>query len=292
MMNIRKAGGHIMPKTLFIHIFWSLIIISILYGLKRLFLSILYKNMSDRKRYYRSKKITNAFFFFLILFLLGIIWFSQGGGIVTFVGLLSAGLALALKDLIMNIAGWLYILVRQPFKVGDRIEIEGIAGDVMDQNIFKFNMMEIGSWVDAEQSTGRVIHIPNYKIFTEPLANYSLGFEYIWNEIPVVITFESDWKKAKQILKEIIEHHSDDFSESMQQRIKEMSRHYMIYYNNLSPIVYTDVLEQGVRLTIRFMCLPKNRRGTKERVWESILERFGIETDISLAYPTYRITQK
>lgn len=270
------------------HLLWSAIVIGIIYTLKTVFLNILHRHVADRSKYYRAKRVTNAIVFFLLLVLLTLLWFNEGSSVVTFVGLLSAGLALALKDLIMNIAGWLYILIRQPFAVGDRIEIDGTKGDVIDQNLFKFNVMEIGNWVDAEQSTGRVIHIPNYKIFTDPLANYSLGFEYIWNEIPVVITFESDWKKAKTILEDIINAHADDFSERMQKQIREMSKQYMIFYNNLSPIVYTDVLENGVRLTIRFVCRPRQRRGTAERVWEAILEQFAKEPDIALAYPTYR----
>ena len=81
------------------------------------------------------------------------------------------------------------------------------AGDVIDIRLFQFSINEIGNWVDADQSTGRIIHIPNGIVFTEPQANYTAGFQYIWNEIPVLVTFESDWKKAKQILTDIVNHH-------------------------------------------------------------------------------------
>ena len=103
--------------------------------------------------------------------------------------------------------GWCFILIRQPFKVGDRIQIGKVAGDVIDIRFFNFQLNEIGNWVDADQSTGRIIHIPNGIVFTEPQANYTAGFQYIWNEIPVLVTFESDWKKAKQLLTDIVNHH-------------------------------------------------------------------------------------
>ena len=92
---------------------------------------------------------------------------------------------------------------KRPFEVGDRIQIGDQKGDVIDQRIFMFTVLEIGNWVDADQSTGRVIHIPNGKIFLETLASYTKGFEYIWNEIPVQVTFESDWRKAKNILESL-----------------------------------------------------------------------------------------
>ncbi|NIP82375.1 MAG: mechanosensitive ion channel, partial [Gemmatimonadetes bacterium] len=89
--------------------------------------------------------------------------------------------------------------------VGDRIQIGAHAGDVIDQRIFQFIVLEIGNWVDADQSTGRIIHIPNGLVFREPLANYTRGMQYIWNEIRVLVTFESNWKRAKQILDEIVQ---------------------------------------------------------------------------------------
>src|SRR5207247_865051 len=93
-----------------------------------------------------------------------------------------------------------FILWRRPFEVGDRVQIGPHAGDVIDLGLFQFTLNEIGAWVNADQSTGRIIHVPNGKVFTDPVANYNKGFRYIWNEVPVVVTFESDWRKAKQIL--------------------------------------------------------------------------------------------
>ena len=92
---------------------------------------------------------------------------------------------------------------RKPFKVGDRIEIDQITGDVIDIRIFQFSVVEVGNWIDADQSTGRIVQVPNSKVLREALANYQIGFEYIWHEIPVLITFESDWKKAKGLLQKI-----------------------------------------------------------------------------------------
>ncbi len=103
-----------------------------------------------------------------------------------------------------NVTGWIFILSRSPFEVGDRVQIGEHSGDVVDVNFFKFTLMEISQWGQGEQSSGRIIHIPNGKVFTEILANYSKGFKYIWNEVDVLVTFESNWKEAKKNIRENI----------------------------------------------------------------------------------------
>jgi small-conductance mechanosensitive channel len=158
-----------------------------------------------------------------VAFALGVLvivplWFEGVKSASTFLGLLSAGLAIALRDPVVNLAGWAFILWRRPFEVGDRIQIGTHAGDVIDQRIFQFTLMEIGNWVGADQSTGRVVHIPNGKVFTEMLANYSKGFQYIWDEIPVLITFESNWEKAKGILEGIHDILLKAYSRSLHER--------------------------------------------------------------------------
>lgn len=277
-----------LTSAYWIKIGWTALVIALIYILKYILLNHLHKKIPDTVKFYKVKRSINLVVLLVAVLVLGAYWLSGGANIVTYLGLLSAGLALALREIILNIAAWIYIIVRQPFAVGDRIEIDHIKGDVIDQNILKFNVMEVGNWVDAEQSTGRLMHIPNYKIFTDSIANYSLGFEYIWEEIKVVITFESDWQKAKKILEQIVEDSAEDVSEIVQEKIKEMSRKYMIFYNNLTPIVYTDVREHGVRLTMRFVCMPRKRRNMNQKIWEAILQAFNQEPDIEFAYPTYR----
>jgi small-conductance mechanosensitive channel len=148
--------------------------------------------------------------------------------------------------------------------------------------------MEIGNWVDAEQSTGRIIHAPNSMIFTDVLANYSQGFQFIWHEIPVLITFESNWQKAKKILLKIANKHGSQLSTAAEKRIKEASKKYMVFYTTLTPTVYTTVKDCGVLLTIRYMIEPRKRRGSEEGIWEDILKNFAKSDDIDFAYPTQR----
>jgi small-conductance mechanosensitive channel len=253
-----------------------------------LIVKIVWRRTDDVHVRYRSRKVSESVAVILGLLLIGRVWFREFQSLVTIVGLLSAGLAIALKDLVVNLAGWIFILIRRPFELGDRIQIGNHAGDVIDLRIFQFTLLEIGNWVDADQSTGRVIHVPNGKVFTEAVANYGKGFQYIWNEVPVLITFESNWEKAKEILLRIAKEHAEHLSEAAQKRVKESARKFLIFYTKLTPTVYTSVRESGVLLTIRYLCEPRRRRVGEQAIWEDILREFGKCDDIDFAYPTRR----
>ena len=177
---------------------------------------------------------------------------------------------------------------RHPFAVGHRIQIGDQAGDVVDIRYFQFSILEIGNWVDADQSTGRVIHVPNKKVFTEPLANYTEGLPYIWNELAVDVTFESDWARAKELLQEIAGKQTLQNGTDARKQLKNVADRYYISYEKLTPIVYTRVIDIGVRLTIRYLTLPRTRRGTEDAIWEDVLRAFAAEPKIDFAYPTYR----
>lgn len=270
-------------------IFYSLIAIIILLLLRYFALKVIFKRFQDAKhRYLWKNSIKNTYYILLILVILNI-WIDRIDSLGTFLGLVSAGLAIALQVPIVNLAGWLFIMIRKPFEVGDRIEIDGNSGDVIDIRFFQFTINEIGNWVDSDQSTGRIIHIPNGKVFSQSQANYNQGFSHVWNEVAVLVTFESDWKKAKIILNEIVNKHAEELTFSAKRKLVEASKRFMIFYSNLTPIVYTSVKSNGVQLTIRYISLPKRRRITEHIIWEEILERFGREKDIHLAYPTQRI---
>ncbi len=269
-------------------IFATLLTIIILWLLRKIVLYFIFHRSKDIKIQYRWRKTSSYIAFTIGFLLVGRIWFEGFQAVATFFGLLSAGLAIALKDPLVNLAGWAFILWRKPFEVGDRIQIGETSGDVIDIRIFQFSLMEIGNWVDADQSTGRIVHIPNEKVFTEVQANYSKGFEHIWNEIPVLVTFESNWKKAKEILGNIVNKNAEQLSTGAEEKIKAASKKFMIFYTKLTPIVYTSVRDSGVLLTLRYLCNPKKRRASEQAMWENILSEFSKCSDIDFAYPTQR----
>ena len=266
----------------------SVLIVAALWLVHRFLRASVTERIQNLERRYQWQKALGYTFTTLGVLIVSLVWIEGVQYAATYLGLLSAGLAIALKDPITNIVAWAFILWRKPFEVGDRIEIGQYAGDVVDQRIFQFSMMEIGNWVESDQSTGRILHIPNGMIFTSGVANYTHGPDYIWNEIPVLITFESDWEKAKRLLQEIADAHDVSQNEETIKEFKAATRKFLLKYNKLTPIVYTSVLDSGVLLTIRYLCKPRQRRGTTESIWEATLRAFSKQADIDLAYPTTR----
>ena len=269
-------------------LFFTLIAFLGLFVLKVLIARIICRSVEDDKRRYHIRRTATYVHTFFVVIVIGSIWFQGIASISTFLGLASAGLAVAMHDTIANMAGFFFIEARKPFRVGDRIQLENFRGDVIDIRLFQFSIVEVGNWVDADQSTGRIVHVPNSMVLRSPLSNYHIGFEYIWNEIPVLVTFESDWKRAKELLHKIVRDNAEHLSQDAQVQIRQAARKYLIVAGKLTPTVYTTVKESGVLLTIRYLVDPRQRRGSEQKIWEDILDAFSGVPNIDLAYPTTR----
>jgi len=250
---------------------------------------IVSRNINDTAAQYKWRKNLGYFFSILGILIIGSVWSEAFKSLSTFLGLLTAGIAIALRDPVSDIAGWIFILWRKPFDIGDRIQVGEVKGDVIDQRIFKFTVLEIGNWVHADQSTGRVIHLSNHSVFNQHIANYTSDFSFIWNELPVLVTFESNWRKAKTLLQEIADNHLEDYVTEAEQQVRNASKSYLIHFRYLTPIVYTDIKDSGINLTIRHLSNPRARRSTAQLIWEDVLDAFNREDDIDFAYPTMRI---
>lgn len=255
----------------------------------RLVRRVLARTVDDLTSRFSMGRIAGYVVGLIAIMLVARLWIQGIAGLATYFGLLSAGVAIALQDLITNLAGWLFILVRRPFRIGDRVEIGGHAGDVVDIRPFRFLMLEIGAkWVHAEQSTGRILHVPNGWVFKHSVANYAEAFGYIWNEIRVVVTFESDWRKAKKALEEIVGENAEHIEPEVRRQIALAAESLHIQFTKVTPVVWTDALDQGVALTLRYLCKPRERRASTSAMWEKILDAFAGMPDVDLAYPTTR----
>ncbi|MBN3038422.1 MAG: mechanosensitive ion channel family protein [Candidatus Omnitrophica bacterium] len=256
-----------------------------------LIVKIINRQTWDLRRRHTARKIT-LYSSGLLIIVFGIIfWLESIKSVAVVISIMGAGLVVALQDVIMCFAGWVLIMLKHPFTVGDRIEIGTIKGDVIDVRMFQTALLEVGNWVDADQSTGRVVHIPNSSVFKEKVYNYTEGFRCIWNEIKIVVTFESNWKKAQEIILRHANPEMDKMTEKVQYSIRRMAEQYMIHYEKLTPIVYVKIADNGVALTLRYLTEVKERRTTEDRISKNVLDDFAAERDINFAYPTYRLVR-
>ncbi|MGB7860830.1 MAG: mechanosensitive ion channel domain-containing protein [Acidimicrobiia bacterium] len=286
MTQIAESIG--IDPSVFENLIFTLGAVALLLLGRALFLRVVKANVENADAEYRARKVVNYTATTVFLIAIAFIWLDAFSNLPTFLGLVSAGVAIALSDVLKNMAGWAFILTRRPFEVGDRIEVTDLRGDVIDVRLFRFSLMEVGGWVDAEQSTGRLVHVPNGLVFNHPVANYTEGFPFIWEEIPVLITFESDYKLAKSVIVDILEAVAPDTHGAAGTRIRETAGKYSIRIGTLTPTVYVSVRDSGVLLTARYLVETRKRRGSEDRVWQAILDAFKEQDSIELAYPTIR----
>ena len=266
------------------------LLVGALFVLRWLVLRTVRARVDQGPAQFRTKKWVGYVVTVIGVFGLIRIWFGGTGGLTTYLGILSAGIAIALASVLENLAGWVFLVTRRPFRVGDRIEIEGMAGDVVDIRAFRFSMLEIRNWVDADQSTGRLVHVPNGRVFSKALANYTEGFPYIWDEIAVTVTFESDWRTAERIVVAALAEHAPDTEDpAVVAAIREAGHQYLIRYRHLTPTTYLKVEASGVTIAGRYLVGVRSRRSVADALWRAMLEKFSAEPSVDFAYPTQRI---
>ncbi|MFC1632183.1 mechanosensitive ion channel family protein [Candidatus Omnitrophota bacterium] len=262
-----------------------------IYLLGLLIIQFINRQIKDLRKRHTARK-TTLYSTVLVILIFGLVFWLEGVKSVTVViSIVGAGLVVALQEVILCFAGWLLIIFKRPFTVGDRVELGAVKGDVIDVRMFQTALLEVGNWVEAEQSTGRVVHVPNSAVYKEKVFNYTKGFNFVWNEVKITVSFESNWQKAKEILVKHANPEIDKLQPQVAASINRMAHEYMIYYDKLTPIVYVNIAEYGIELILRYLTGVRERRSTQDRISQSILEEFSQQRDVQFAYPTYRIVK-
>ena len=150
----------ILSATLISKVFGSVVLILLLVTLKNVINRIIKKQVKSNRAIYKWQRVNTNIIYGVAVLFLAIIWLTGIKSLTTFIGIITAALAFALKDIVTDLAGYLFVLAKQPFTIGDRIEIKGIKGDVLQFDWFQITLLEVGNWVDSEQSTGRIIYLP------------------------------------------------------------------------------------------------------------------------------------
>lgn len=210
---------------------------------------------------------------FITLF---IVWEPYLENIITIISFISAGVTIAIREIIVNVFAGIFIKTRKPFKLEDRISIDGLIGDVVVINTLSFKILEVRERENGEQSSGLIINVPNSFIFSKTLKNYNTAFKYIWEELTVKIPLDADVEKNKKEILEIVENNEivASIPKKMNRAIHNASMEYRIYYNHLEPIIYTKVVDSHIELTARFLVHPKKSRIVEDDIWTKILQKY------------------
>lgn len=273
-----------------IRVIFSVIILLIIYIIKEIVVRRINKNIENITLRHGYRKLSLYVFTTIIILIIGFVWIKKINFGVVF-SIIGAGLVISLSDLILSFFGWLFVIVRKPFEIGERVQIGSVKGDVVDIRVFYVTLLEIEGWIKEEQSTGRIVHIPNNFIFRNPIYNYTKGFDFIWDEIKITITFESNYKKAKEICIKHIDEFHNSWAKDLDKKIRNAQNFYAIYYKKLTPTVYVKIVDSGILLSLRYLVEPQKRRDSENLLYEKILDEFSDSSDINFAYTTYRLTR-
>lgn len=228
----------------------------------------------NEKQIYTVNKRNHTILTIIFLLTLAVIWKGPLKNTITIISFVSAALTLAAKDIIFNYVCGIYIKLTKPIKIEDRVQIGDYTGDIVNINHLNFELLEVDKITN--QSTGIMIHLPNSLIFNTPLKNYTKAFKYIWDEFSIKIDINSDLDLAKTLILKIVTSNSiiKEIPKKMEKEIEQSISKYRIYYNNLTPIIYTKIDDGSIVLTVRFLIHPKKQRNVESDIYNNILKIF------------------
>jgi len=263
----------LLNEPLFVKIIIGVAGIIIILVLVNLLQRTLTKSIENPDLRYRSRKMVAFLGYILIVLFLAGVFSNQLHSVVVALGVASAGVAFALQEVIVSIAGWLAISSGRFYKIGDRVKLSGTVGDVIDIGVFSTTLMEIGEWIKGDQYSGRVVRIANSFVFTEPVYNFSADFPYLWDEIVLPVKYGSEIQMTRSIIQQTAEEVVGKYSQPAQARWKEMYKKYRLEHESVDPVVTLTANDNWLEFTLRYIVDYKKRRGTKDQLFEGIINK-------------------
>lgn len=241
------------------------------------------RRFSNTKTRYAIRKAISLLLLVVIIGTLLRIWIPNPEALLVAYGVVAAGIAIALQDLVKNLAGSVIIFLGGIYEVGNRIEVNGTYGDVIDIDLFNTTLLEIREWIDADQATGRITTIPNGAVLNTPVQNFTKHHRYLWDELSIEVTGNSDWKQAMELLTKIGEEETKDVVEEADKSLTKLERYYYVEGHVLKPNAYIVPSRNGYTITLRYAVNAWKRRSTHTNIWTRIITAIEENEAIAIA---------
>ena len=228
--------------------------------------------VTDSQARYRVRKLITLAGYLVVLLFLAIVFKDKLGGLTVVLGLAGAGVAFALQEVIISLAGGIAIAAGNFYTAGDRVKIGGITGDVIDIGVLRTTLMECGDWVKADLPTGRLVRVANSLVFREPIFNYSVDFPFLWDEIVSPVKYGSDYHLARDIFSRTLTEVVGNYAEYAKGVWKEIVKKFFIEEAMIDPVVTLSFTDNWVEFTCRFITDYRRRRDTKDKIFSRLLE--------------------
>ena len=289
-MELQKRFSEILTYPVigkFILIFIGIILIWIFVKvLQRSFIS----RFKDSTSRYRTRKAVSFGGFILGITLVIIVFSDKLSGLTIALGVIGAGITFALQEVITSFAGWLAVSINGLYRIGDRVELGGVKGDVMDIGMLRTTIMEIGQWVDGDLYNGRIVSVGNSFVFKEPLYNYSRDFPFLWDEVKVPVQYGSDYALASTIFLKVANEVAEKLSDNVHEEWKNLQRKYLLEDARTEPFVSMIANDNWVEFTIRYVVNYRRRRTTKTELFTRLLNEIELTKGaVKIASATFQL---
>lgn len=254
---------------------------------KRLFIKI-----KDNDNRYKAKKFSSFLGYLITIVFLTVIFSDKLGGFTVALGVAGAGIAFALQEVIASFAGWLAIMFGGFYNTGDRVQLGGIKGDVMDIGVLRTTIMETGQWVDGDLYNGRIVLIANSYVFKEPVFNYSGDFPFLWDEIKIPVQYGSNYTLAQQIILNAGIEVAGDLSITSKEKWHSLQNKYRLEEAQTEPMISLVANDNWAEYTLRYVVDYKKRRATKTALFTKIMTEIeATNGTVKMASATFQLVQ-
>ena len=252
----------------------------------------LFSKIKDNDHRYKAKKFSGFVGYLLTIVLLTVVFSDKLGGLTVAIGVAGAGIAFSLQEIIVSFAGWLAIVFGGFYKSGDRVQLGGIKGDVMDIGVLRTTIMETGQWVDGDLYNGRIVLIANSFVFKEAVFNYSGQFPFLWDEIKIPVKYGSNYQKTREILMQVGNEVAGDLTIQSKEEWTNLQRKYRLEDAQTEPMVSIVANDNWVEFTLRYVVEYKRRRLTKTELFTQILTHIeATNGEIGFASATFELVE-
>jgi len=239
---------------------------------------------------YRARKFVSFLGYLAGVIIVATVYSDRLGGFTVAFGVAGAGIAFALQEVIASIAGWVAISLGNFYSPGDRVQVGGIRGDVIDVSILRTTLMEMGEWVAADLYTGRIVRVANSFVFKEPVFNYSADFPFLWDEIVLPVKYGSDWKLARTMLRGLVNEVLVNYAAEVKEGWGNVVRRYRVEDANVEPMITLRATDNWIEFTVRYVVDYRKRRWMKDHLFTRILEEIDKSgNQIRLASATFEM---
>jgi small-conductance mechanosensitive channel len=267
----------------------SLIALLLALVVQRVLRNVLKVRVKDLAHMHTLYVLTRNAVFIASVVVVLFIWLDSASNLTVAMGILGAGVAFASQEVIGSFAGYVNVVTGSLYRIGDRVRIGEVMGDVLDISILRTTVMEIGEWVQADQYTGRIVTVANRVVFSAPVFNYTQHWRYLWDEIMVPVTYGSDWRRAGEIMLAHGREYTAHLQAQAQAELEELARRYPLYAQTVEPTLYVVMTDNWIEMTLRYVVEAQERRQVKGQLHHELLQHFESEADITVASATFEI---